>query len=56
MTLTLGVDRQPQPENMRPATQAGAQFVQLDMCEGEVLQGAVMQARALLASRVSARR
>jgi len=50
MTLTLGVDRQPQPENMRPATQAGAPFVQLDLCEGEVLQGAVMQARALLPS------
>jgi hypothetical protein len=48
--LADGVDRQPQPEDMRPATQAGAQLVQLDMGEGEVLQGAVMQACALLPS------
>lgn len=56
MIAASGVDRQPQPENMRPAAQAGAQFIQLEMREGEVLQGALMQARALLASRVSARR
>jgi len=48
--LAAGVDRQPQPEDMRPAAQAGAQFVQLDMREGKVLQGAVMPAPALLKS------
>ena len=40
--LAEGVDRQPQPEDTSPATQSSAQFVQLDMREGEVLQGAVM--------------
>jgi hypothetical protein len=48
--LAEGIDRQPQPENMRPATQTCAQLVQLDMRKGEVLQGAVMLACALLPS------
>jgi hypothetical protein len=48
--LAERIDREPQPENMRPATQAGTQFVQLEMRKGEVLKCAVMQARALLPS------
>jgi hypothetical protein len=50
MIAASGIDRQPQPEDMRPAAQPGAQFVQLDMREGEVLQGAVMYPCALLSS------
>jgi hypothetical protein len=36
--LAEGVDRRPQPEDTSPATQPSAQFVQLDMREGAVLQ------------------
>src|SRR5438876_846582 len=39
--LAEGIDRQPQPQDRRRATQPGAQFVQVEMREGEVLQGAV---------------
>jgi hypothetical protein len=50
MSPASGIDRQPQPENTCPATQTSAQFVQVDMGEGEVLKCAAMQARALLPS------
>jgi hypothetical protein len=48
--LAEGIDRQPQPQDRRRATQPGAQFVQVEMREGEVLQGAVRSPCALLPS------
>jgi hypothetical protein len=50
MSAASGIDRQPQPEDMPPAAETSAQFVQVKMREGEVLKWALMQARALLKS------
>ena len=44
------VERHPQPEPLRAISQAGAQFIKLEMGQGEMMKPALVQARAVRAS------
>ncbi len=53
--LREGVDGQPQPEHLLVAAQPGAQFIQLQVREPEMAEGALVQALCVLESRESER-
>jgi len=48
--LRAGVDGQPQPENLFVAAQPGSQFIQLEVRELEITEGALVQGLRMLAS------
>src|SRR5258707_1191543 len=48
--LRAGIDGQPEPDHLGGAAQSGAQFVQLQMWEPEVAEGALVQGLCVLAS------
>ena len=48
--LRKGIDGQPEPEHVCGAAQPGAQFVQLQMWEPEVAEGALVQGLCVRAS------
>jgi hypothetical protein len=45
-----GIDGQPEPEHVCGAAQPGAQFVQLEVREPEMAEGALVQGLCVLAS------
>jgi hypothetical protein len=53
--LGARVDGQPQPDYLFGAAEPGAQFVQLDVWEVKMAEGALVQGMCVLGLRVSAR-